>query len=265
MRKSGSRLLEWCSFVALIVLAGCAGNQQGYQKAFDSQSSLTQNQNSFTQSSDSIFKIVKQTFVQQGFTVESADMKSGIVKAVRNMQDKEDPEISYNIHASADISEVASSETNVSLAASQQTILHRATTTWWHLLWIIPIVPTGTEYQTLVVKEGNITEPAFYTDFFNSLKVAVTKYDMAVKAAAAKTAEKAEADRVAAEKAAKIKADAEEKAAAEKAEIDRIIAEKAAKTKADAEAKAAAEKAEVDKIAAEKVMGEKPTVEKAPL
>jgi hypothetical protein len=154
--------------------------------------------------------IAKQVFIQQGFTIESADLKSGIIKAVRNMQDKENPEYSYNIHVSADISEVAGVQSTVSLAASQQTILHRATTTWWHLLWILPIIPTGTEYQTLVVNEGNVTDPGFYTDFFNSLKVAVTKHDLAVKAAAAKAAEKAEA-----------------KAAAEKAETDRIAAEKA--------------------------------------
>jgi hypothetical protein len=262
MRKSGSSFLQRFLFVAIMTLTGCANNQQGYQKAFDSQHSLTQNQCALTQSSDCIFNIVKQTFVQQGFTIESADLKSGIIKAVRNMEEKENPEISYNIHASADISEVAGAETTVSLAASQQTILHRATTTWWHLLWIIPIIPTGTEYQTLVIKEGNITEPGFYTDFFNSLKIAVTKYELAVKAAAAKAAEKAEAERVAAEKAAKIKAEAEAIAAAEKEEAERVLAEKVAKLKAEAEAKTAAEKAEVDRIAAEKTTVEKLATEK---
>lgn len=262
MRKSGSAVATLLLSVATMVFAGCANNQQGYQKAFDNQHSLTQNQSTFTQSSDSIFKIVKQTFVQQGFTVESADIKSGIVKAVRNMEDKENPEISYNIHASADISEVATSETSVSMAASQQTILHRASTTWWHLLWILPIIPTGTEYQTLVIKEGNITEPSFYTDFFNSLKISVTKYDLAVKAAAAKAAEKAELERIAAEKIAKLKAEAEAKAAAEKAEMERIAAEKAVKLKAEAEAKAAAEKAEAARIASEKATTEKLEAEK---
>jgi len=264
MRKFGSRFLQWFLFAALIMLAGCAGNQQGYQKAFDSQNALAHNQYTFAQSPESIFKTVKQTFVQQGFTIESADMKSGIIKAVRDMQDKEEPEISYNIHASADISEVTGTEVNVSLAASQQTILHRATTTWWHLLWIIPIIPTGTEYQTLVIKEGNVTEPGFYTDFFNSLKIAVTKHDLAVKAAAAKAAEKvaaeraaaeqaakakAEADRVAAEQAAKARAEDEARAAAKKAEADRIMAEKSARAQGEAEARAAAEEGKTDKVA----------------
>jgi hypothetical protein len=242
--------------VALLTLNGCAANQQGYQKAFDSQSSLTKNQLTFSQSSDSLFKMVKQTFIQQGFIIENADQKSGIVKAVRNMEDKNDPEISYTIHVSTDITEVASTETNISLAASQQTILHRTTTTWWHLLWILPIIPTGTEYQTLVVKEGNITEPGFYTDFFNSLSIAVTKHELAVKAAAVRAAEKAEAERLAAERVAAAKAEVEriaaEKAAAAKAEAERVAAEKAAKIKAEAEAKIAAEKAELEKIAAQK-------------
>jgi hypothetical protein len=238
----------------LVILAGCASNQQGYQKAFDSQHSLTQNQCAFSQPSDSVFKLVKQTFIQQGFTVESADLKSGIVKAIRNMSDKENSDISYNISVSTDISDIANSDTNVSMAASQQTILHRSTTTWWHLLWILPIVPTGTEYQTLVIKEGNITDPGFYTDFFNSLKIAVTKYDFAVKAAAAKAAEKAEAERVAAEKIARIKAEAEAKASAEKAEAERVIAEKAAIIKAETEAKALAEKAEKERVIAENII-----------
>ncbi|MBW4056038.1 MAG: hypothetical protein HIU83_11695 [Proteobacteria bacterium] len=258
------RDVSWLGFlyaaVAVMIFSGCAGNQQGYQKAFNSQSALTQNQCGFKQPCDAVFKIVKQTLVQQGFTIESADFKSGMVKAVRDMQDKDNPDISYNIHASVDISDVAGSETNISLAASQQTILHRSTTTWWHLLWVLPIIPTGTEYQTLVIKEGNITEPAFYTDFFNNLKIAVTKYDIAVKAAAKVAAEKAEAERIKAEKAARLKAVAEAKIAAEKAEAARIEAEKANVTKLEAE------KAEAALVAAEiaaKQKGAEETAKKA--
>jgi len=223
MRKSGSILLQMISFLAIMTLIGCA-TQQEYQKAFDSQHSLVQNQRTFPQSADSLFIIAKQVFVQQGFTIENVDLKSGIIKAVRNMQDKEDSDFSYNIHASADISEEAGQST-VSLAASQQTILHRTTYTWWHLFWILPIFPIGKDYQTIVVKEGNITDPSFYTDFFNSLKIAVTKRDSAIKAAAAKAAEKADPERVAAEKAAKIKVEAD-RVAPEKANAEKPADEK---------------------------------------
>ena len=280
MRKSG-RLFQWTLFVAIIVLTGCANKQQAYQKAFDSQQSLAYNHCAFTQPPETVFKIVKQIFIQRGFTIEHADSKSGIIKAVRNMQDKENPEISYNINASADISEVTESETNVSVAANQQTILHKATTTWWHLLWIIPIIPTGTEYQTLVIKEGDITDPVLYSDFFNSCKIALTKYDLAVKAAAAKileraaklqaeaeakaAAEKAETERVAAEKAAKMQAEAEAKAAAEKAEAEKVAAENTARTQAETEAKNVVEKTESDKLIAEKGNAEKLAVDTSQL
>jgi hypothetical protein len=93
MRKSCSRLLQIILCLAMVTIIGCA-TQQEYQKAFDSQHSLTQNQCTFKQSTDSIFMIAKQVFIQQGFTIESADLKSGLIKAVRDMQDKENSEYS---------------------------------------------------------------------------------------------------------------------------------------------------------------------------
>jgi len=244
--KNSNNPLKFFLLIGIMALAGCATNQH-YNKAFDSQNALVQNQCSFSQPADNIFKVTKQIFVQRGFTIENADIKSGIMKAVRNMADKDDSEISYNIHASADISEITTDETQLSLAASQQTILHRSSLTWWKLLWILPLFPTGTEYQTLVIKEGNITDPVLYTDFCNAVRVEATKQDVAVKAAAAKAAEKA---------AAQAQSDAA-KAAAEKA---------AAQAKAEAEqaaeaAKAAAQKAAADKIAdAEKLQAAKDAI-----
>lgn len=233
MRKC-SNLVKVTILSGVFALVGCASNQP-YNKAFDSQNALVQNQCSFSQPADNIFKVTKQIFVQRGFTIENADMKSGIMKAVRIMADKDNSEISYNIHASADISEITTDETQLSLAASQQTILHRSSLTWWKLLWILPLFPTGTEYQTLVIKEGNITDPVLYNDFCNAVRVEATKQDVAVKAVAAKAAEKA---------AAKAKSD-EAKAAAEKV----AAKAKAEVEKAAAAAKAAAEKAAADKIA----------------
>lgn len=238
MRVKSNNLFHFFVLAGIMVLSGCAGKHQ-YNKAFDSQNALVQNQCSFPQSADTVFKVTKQIFVQRGFTIESADIKSGIMKAVRNMADKEDEEISYNIQASADISEITSEETKLSLAASQQTILHRSSLTWWKLLWILPLIPTGTEYQTLVIKEGNITEPALYNDFCNAVRVEATKQDLVVKSAAAKAAEKA---------AAKAKKEAD-KAAAEKAEAKAEAKAKAEAENAAAEAKAAAQKAAADKIA----------------
>ena len=103
-------------------------------------------------------------------------------------------------------------------------------------------------------------------------KAAKEKAEAEAKAAAEKEAkEKAEAEaKAAAEKAAKEKAEAEAKAAAEKAAKEKAeaeakaAAEKAAKEKAEAEAKAAAEKAAKEKAEAEaKAAAEKAAKEKA--
>jgi hypothetical protein len=101
-------------------------------------------------------------------------------------------------------------------------------------------------------------------------KAAAEKAEAERIAAEKAAAEKAEAERIAAEKAAAEKAEAEriaaEKAAAEKAEAERIAAEKAAAEKAEAERiaaeKAAAEKAEAERIAAEKAAAEKAEAER---
>ena len=219
---------------------GCAKND-AFKRAFDAQSSLLNNQCSFTQQPESLFVAVKEVFSKQGFVIKGADQKSGIITATKNMQDPKDDEISYTITATANITEIGD-ETNVSLAASQQTIVHKKDRIWWHLLWIVPLFPIGTEYQNAVVNEGDVTDPKTYTDFFAACKIAATKYDQAIKAAALKAAEKAEAARAASEKRAQQKKDADAaKALAEKAAADQAAEERDM-------AQALAEKAKSDNI-----------------
>jgi hypothetical protein len=158
---------------AIALTAGCAGDN-GYQKAFSSDSALVGNHHTFKAFEDQTFRTVKVTLVRQGFTIEQADPSSGLIKAVRNLQDPSDENISYNINATADVSADGDSSI-VTLAASQQTVLHREWHDWWHLLWIIPLFPTGTEYQTVVTKEGNVTDIAFYNDFFANVQKALPK------------------------------------------------------------------------------------------
>lgn len=206
--------------VTVAVAGGCATNN-GYQKAFSAESAIKGNHQSFSAPLEQTFRAVKMTLVRQGFTVESADLGSGLIKAVRNFQDPTDKDVSYNIIATADVT--ADDENSlVTMAASQQTVLHREWHTWWHLLWIIPLFPTGTEYQTVVTQEGNVTDPVFYKDFFASVDTTVAANLAAIKAKAEKlAAEKAAAEKAAAEK------EAAEKAAAEKAAEEKAAAETA--------------------------------------
>ena len=44
-------------------------------------------------------------------------------------------------------------------AANMTTELHKKSYTWWHLLWLIPIFPTGSEYTTVVVNRDPVHNP----------------------------------------------------------------------------------------------------------
>jgi hypothetical protein len=167
--NSISKYLKFGLFIALIFLNGCAG--PGYKQAFSTQTALNGNTKHFMNPADQTVKAVKQTLVKQGFTIDASGSSADIIKANRIMQEKEDSKISYNIQLSVVVSEdVTGRSSNVSVGASQQTILHKKWHTWWHLLWIIPIIPTGTQHQTVVTSEGNVDDPTFYNDFFTGLE-----------------------------------------------------------------------------------------------
>lgn len=56
------------------------------------------------------------------------------------------------------------------VAANQTTELHKNSYTWWRLLWLIPVFPTGTEYTTVVVERDTVHSPKAYSDFFGAVK-----------------------------------------------------------------------------------------------
>ncbi len=160
------RIFPVIIIAATIIFSGCAANN-GYQKAFSEQTTVRGSKQTFKASTEQTLRAVKQTLVQQGFTIDDTGSSTAIIKAERNMQDSSDKDISYNIKVSAYVSKaLTENKSSVTLAASQQTVLHRKWHTWWHLLWVLPILPTGTNYQTVVTKEGNVKDPAFYKDFF---------------------------------------------------------------------------------------------------
>lgn len=147
-----TRLVSLQALAVLVAVAvtGCAG-PSGHQLAFSEKTALIGNSRQLDLSASQALRVTKQVLVRQGFTIENVDANAGLIKATRNFQDPKMSEQSYNISASAYVFENADS-TTLTLSASQQTILHREWTTWWHLLWILPIIPTGTEYQTVVTK-----------------------------------------------------------------------------------------------------------------
>jgi hypothetical protein len=154
--------------VVAAALVGC-GNHTGYEKAFSAQSALAGNSHEFDANADQTFRTVKVTLVQQGFTIEQVDVAAGLIKAIRSLQDPKRSAYAYLITASVDITgQPSGRSTTVTVAASQQTVLHKDSEKYFHLLGLVPI-PSGRVHQTVVTKEGNIDTAAFYNDFFESI------------------------------------------------------------------------------------------------
>jgi hypothetical protein len=163
-----ARMLRLLVIFGVVALVGCSSHT-GYEKAFSAQSALVGNSHEFDAASDLTFRTVKVTLVQQGFTIEQVDVATGLIKAVRSLQDPKRSAYAYLITASVDVTgQPSGRSTTVTVAASQQTVLHKDSEKYFHLLGLVPI-PTGREHQTVVTKEGNIDKAAFYNDFFEAV------------------------------------------------------------------------------------------------
>jgi hypothetical protein len=150
--------------VALLTLGGCEAPRT-YETAFSQQTALAGNTHTYDATPDQVFRASKVTLVQQGFTVEQADVSTGLLKGLRTFDDPKNRKIAYLVTATVDITGASSSQTVATVSASQQTVLHKDSQKYYHLLGLVPI-PTGKEYQTVVRAEGNITGASFYRDFF---------------------------------------------------------------------------------------------------
>jgi hypothetical protein len=160
-----ARMLGLPIVLGALVLGGCGG-PKGYEKAFSTQSALVGNSQEFKATADQTFRTVKVTLVQQGFTIEQIDVATGLIKAVRSLQDPKKSDYAYLITATVDVTgQPSGKSTTVTVAASQQTVLHKDSEKYFHLLGLVPI-PSGREHQTVVTKEGNIDKAGFYNDFF---------------------------------------------------------------------------------------------------
>jgi hypothetical protein len=154
-------MLRLSALAGILVLVGCGGHT-GYEKAFSAQSALAGNSHEFDAGADQLFRAVKVTLVQQGFTIEQVDVAAGLIKAIRSLQDPKRSAYAYLITASVDVTgQPSGRSTTVTVAASQQTVLHKDSEKYFHLLGLVPI-PTGRVHQTVVTKEGNIDTAAFY-------------------------------------------------------------------------------------------------------
>jgi hypothetical protein len=95
-----------------------------------------------------------------------------VTKEIRNRDDKE---FSHTVKGTITMVPLSEHLTRVMLSANQTTELHKKSYVWWHLLWMIPIFPTGTEYTTVVTDRDTVRSPEFYKSFFSELTKALAE------------------------------------------------------------------------------------------
>lgn len=172
-RYSGSSFFRGLFFlVGVFLLAACA-SEPSYRQAFDSSQQIQGNTESLATNPDRAWVASLQVLSQQGFMVRSADRNNAVILADREMSDQNDKNVSYQITSTVTLVPLGQNITQVSLAANQTTEFHRKQYVWWHLLWLIPLFPVGSEYTSVVTHRGTVENPEFYAGFFNNLKKAV--------------------------------------------------------------------------------------------
>ena len=172
-QRYGCRLLQgsrWASLLFVLLVMGCSSEPAHYEGAFSASQQVKGNSESISAPMDKTWGCVLEVLSQQGFLIQQADQKSRIILANREMRSKDDTDLSHTVTATITLLPSTDQLTRVMIAANQTTELHKKSYTWWHLLWIVPLFPTGTEYTTVVVERDTVRSPQFYNDFFAAVK-----------------------------------------------------------------------------------------------
>ena len=170
------RLRAWVGVlgagVTLSVLAGCA-SAPPYNSAFSARKAVNGNSEQVAGGESEVFRAVLATFTKHGFTVQSAHLRDGLISAVGDIQDPHESDVTYTITTTVTVSPLGPDQSNVALAASEKKVVHQKTRTYFHLLWILPIFPTGTQYHTVDRGSGIIRDPKFYKQFFQEVNASL--------------------------------------------------------------------------------------------
>jgi hypothetical protein len=156
------------AILSSLIMGGCA-SAPNYGDAFSSSETMKGNAESIPAAAAIVWASALEVVVQQGFNIEQADEKGRILHVTKEIRNRDDKEFSHTVKATITMVPLSDQQTRVMLSANQTTELHKKTYVWWHLLWMIPIFPTGTEYTTVVTDRDTVREPQFYKSFFSEL------------------------------------------------------------------------------------------------
>jgi hypothetical protein len=159
--------------VAIILTLGllCFGcvTPTTQNRAFSEQNGIKGNSQSISAPLDATWGSVLEVIAERGWLMQQADIKSHVILATREIRDEDDKDLSHTLSATITLVPVSEQITHVIVAANETTELHKKSYDWWHLLWLVPIFPIGTEYTTVVVNRDTIHDPQLYQDFFDAV------------------------------------------------------------------------------------------------
>ncbi len=158
-------------------VTGCASND-AYRQAFTSNEAVQGNSRTYASPVTDVWNASLEVLAHQGFTVSLSNRQDGILNAERKMTDPNDSDLSYDITTTVTLTPIEKQSSQIVMTANEQTIRYQKTHTWWHLLWIIPLFPTGTEYNTVVRHSGTVSDNKFYAAFFDGVSSELEKRNL---------------------------------------------------------------------------------------
>ena len=152
----------------LLLVSGCAAPST-QDHAFSEQNKIKGNSDSISAPMDVTWASVLEVLAERGWLMQQADTKSHVILATREIRDEDNKNLSHSLSATVTLVPVSEQITHVIAAANETTEMHKESHDWWHLLWLVPIFPTGTEYTTVVVNRDTVHNPQLYQDFFDAV------------------------------------------------------------------------------------------------
>ncbi len=154
----------------LMLISGCS-TKKTPESIFSEAQKLEGNTRMIPASLDDTWNASMELVGRQGFNINEVDtgMMGKVLGLTKEIKNKDDDEISHSIKATITLSPVSNRLTRVTLSANQTTELHKKSYIWWHLLWMIPLIPIDTEYTNIVTDRDTIKSSDFYDDFFSEL------------------------------------------------------------------------------------------------
>jgi hypothetical protein len=173
-----SRFVVMLLATGFATISGCSSAPPTYEDAMNSSTGVKANSSIIAAPLDKTWSHTLLVLPRREFIIRNIDDVHHVITATREITDKNDEETSHKITASITILPLERDKTEVVVAANRETEVHHKEHTWWHLLWIIPLFPTGTEYTTVVTERDTIHSPHFYDEFFKSLNASIKSGDL---------------------------------------------------------------------------------------